>query len=147
MDVRLATIKDAPDVFLLLAEMHMNVAEDLALPVFSGPKVARKIDDCLRDGAILLSISEERIVGILGLLRGSFWYSDAQFVGDAFFYVTPSARTSTAARDLLKAAKLLEKENLPVLLATVTGKDVDRKDFLYERLGYKKIGSVFAVGI
>ena len=38
---------------------------------------------------------------------------------------------------------IAEKNLVPLILATSDAKDMERKDMLFERLGFTKVGSVF----
>ena len=56
-------------------------------------------------------------------------------------------RSSKAATELMKKAQsYAASKNMPLLVAVVSGEDVLRKDKLYEHLGFRYLGGVYARG-
>ena len=74
----------------------------------------------------------------------SDWWSEEKHLGDLWFYVTPEARKSNAAFELVREFKKVgQKADIPVRLGHVFSKDLERKDKFFQRLGLQKAGSVF----
>jgi hypothetical protein len=137
------TESDIPHILPLLQEMHET--SPLKLPPLSLPKVEATLRNCLRDGVVFLA---PRYEGILALRHCAFWYSDATFLADQVFYVSVHHRKSRHALRLLCAAKAYAKmRNLPLLMATSHGGDVERKNNFYQRSGMRLIGGVFERGL
>ena len=95
---------------------------------------------------VLVAVEDGRIVGTIGGRQGLDWWSDEKYFGDLWFYVLKEARSSRTAISLVKRF-VKEIKNLSpdikIRLGHVFSGDCDRKDKFFERLGFKKAGSVF----
>ncbi len=126
----------------MLIEMH-NDAE-IKLTSVNTEKLVNKINEALHQGVILIAQKDDKVVGSIGGMIVSDWWSDEKHLSDLWFYVSPSCRKSKAALLLSKGfIKIAKEAKLPVRLGHVFSGDVDRKDKFFERLGMNKAGSLY----
>jgi len=126
----------------MLIEMH-NDAE-IKLTSVNTEKLVNKINEALHQGVILIAQKDDKVVGSIGGVIVSDWWSDEKHLSDLWFYVSPSCRKSKAAVLLSKGfIKIAKEAKLPVRLGHVFSGDVDRKDKFFERLGMNKAGSLY----
>lgn len=123
----------------ILLEMHKECPLPLGAP--DRAKIANGLASCTK---FLALDGDNYIAGILALREGPWWFSKEHFIGDLVFYVRPSHRASKAATLLLKRAKEYAKiKGLPLMMAVVSGVDVDRKDQFFARQNFKKVGGAY----
>ena len=126
----------------MLVEMHNNA--EIKLTKLNTEKLVNKINEALHRGIIFVVHDGNNIVGSIGGMVVSDWWSDETHLSDLWFYVSPSQRKSNAAMLLVKNfIKLAKEAKLTVRLGHVFSGDVERKDKFFERLGLIKAGSVY----
>jgi N-acetylglutamate synthase-like GNAT family acetyltransferase len=143
--IREATQDDVPALMDLLRLMH----DENGMAPIDVAKVLNHVLHVLRDGRVLVAEIDGRIVGSLGLELKSWWYSQASFIGDHWFFVSPNHRTSSAAIDLVNAARRLSKRAaVPLLLGVLTPADTERKNLFFRRKfpTLKPVGELFIEG-
>tara|TARA_R100000315_G_C5201152_1_gene118288 strand:+ start:131 stop:574 length:444 start_codon:yes stop_codon:yes gene_type:complete len=143
MKIRRAGVLDISAITALLIEMHNGT--DIPASKIHSEKMISKISETIHRGVCLISVNDKNILeGSIGGLVSSDWWSDEKYLGDLWFYVTPKARKSNAAFELVREFKKVGKEaGVPVRLGHVFSKDLERKDKFFKRLGLQKAGSVF----
>jgi N-acetylglutamate synthase-like GNAT family acetyltransferase len=143
MKIRRAGVLDISAIIALLIEMHNGT--DVPASKIHSEKMVNKITETIHRGIGFVSLNDKNVIeGSIGGLVASDWWSDEKYLGDLWFYVTPEARKSNAAFELVRNFKRIGKEaKIPVRLGHVFSKDLERKDKFFERLGLQKAGSVF----
>jgi|TARA_B100000900_G_C20377371_1_gene633001 purine-nucleoside phosphorylase len=143
MKIRRAGILDISAIAALLLEMHNGT--DIPTSKINSEKMISKISEAIHKGVCFISLNDENVIeGSIGGLVASDWWSEEKHLGDLWFYVTPEARKSNAAFELVREFKKVgQKVNIPVRLGHVFSKDLERKDKFFQRLGLQKAGSVF----
>jgi len=142
VECRRANLFDVSAITAMLIEMH-NGAE-IKLTSVNTEKLVNKINEALHQGVILIAQKDDKVVGSIGGMIVSDWWSDEKHLSDLWFYVSPSCRKSKAAVLLSKGfIKIAKEAKLPVRLGHVFSGDVDRKDKFFERLGMNKAGSLY----
>ncbi len=143
MIIRRAGVLDISAIIALLIEMHNGT--DVPASKIHSEKMVNKITETIHRGIGFVSLNDNNVIeGSIGGLVASDWWSDEKYLGDLWFYVTPEARKSNAAFELVRNFKRVGKEaKVPVRLGHVFSKDLERKDRFFERLGLQKAGSVF----
>jgi|TARA_R110000782_G_scaffold5657_2_gene19558 hypothetical protein len=142
VECRRANLFDVSAITAMLIEMH-NGAE-IKLTSVNTEKLVNKINEALHQGVILIAQKDDKVVGSIGGMIVSDWWSDEKHLSDLWFYVSPSCRKSKAALLLSKGfIKIAKEAKLPVRLGHVFSGDVDRKDKFFERLGMNKAGSLY----
>ena len=71
-------------------------------PPASLRKVALEIEDHYQKGFIKNAYKDNKLVGSIGAMKNSWWFSDEQFVSETWFYVLPEHRDYKTARKLLQ---------------------------------------------
>jgi hypothetical protein len=142
VECRRANLFDVSALTAMLIEMHNNA--EVELTKVNTEKLVNKINEALHRGVVLVALKDNKIVGSIGGLVVSDWWSDEKHLSDLWFYVSPSCRKSKAAvllsKDFIKIAK---DAKLAVRLGHVFSGDLDRKDKFFERLGMSKAGSLY----
>ena len=143
MSLRQATIFDCSYICAMLYRMHEESEFDL--DKINAKKLSETVLGIINNGVVFVAIDEdERIIGSVG---GSFffeWWSDEKILGDLWFYVYKSNRSSTAAIDLIR--RFIKAGNgVKMKLGHIYSGDLERKDKFYERLGLKKAGSTYVM--
>ena len=107
-------------------------------------KVAHLVTDCTKKGLVLIAVDEENnILGTIGGALMAEWYSSVPVLGDYWFYVLPEHRDTPAAFKLVKVFKdIAKKAGVAMKMGHTLGDD-ERKDKLYEKLGFTKSGCLF----
>ena len=136
--------KDARKLFSLLMVMSKDVG--LPLPAVSAERVLAQIANVIENGVCYMAEHSGDLVGAIGLLPETPWWSRENYLADTFFFVRSDKRASKAATKLLRAAKeYAEEKDRPLALTLFTGKDLFRKELFLAHHGFRKVGSLFAL--
>ena len=143
MQIRRANILDISSILAMLYSMHNET--ELPVPEIVPEKLATKVNEAINRGVVLVALNDQnRLLGSIGGLVSSDWWSEDKFLADMWFYVYPMHRSSSAAIKLVKEFLKIGKDaKLKVRLGHIFSGDLDRKDKLFERLGLTKAGCVF----
>ena len=143
MQIRRANILDISSILAMLYSMHNET--ELPVPEIVPEKLATKLNEAINRGVVLVALNDQnRLLGSIGGLVSSDWWSEEKFLADMWFYVYPMHRSSSAALKLVKEFLKIGKDaKLKVRLGHIFSGDLDRKDKLFERLGLTKAGCVF----
>ena len=142
MNLRTADKGDEEAIFELLVRMHAEVG----LAPMDEHKVRARIRHVLTNGKAFLAENDAgEVVGSIGCVPDSFWYSSAVELFDAWIYVAPEGRGSTAASRLIKAykAEAARRGFRQPYLGRMNVIDAERKDHLFQHHGFSPIGSLF----
>ena len=144
MIYRRANVLDISGIIWLLSKMHEEGGKELSTANWT--KVSYAILQSISSGVVWLAEKDSEIVGSIGGYATSDWYSDDKYLGDLWCYVEPNSRNSSAAKDLISKFRNDAKEaNLFVKLGPVfNGKDTERKENFYSKLGLKRLGAVYS---
>jgi len=117
-------------------------------PPYNKQLGARYLKGLIDQGLVLLLIHDKKIIGTIGGSITRWWWSESKMLINTFFFVKEDHRTFDNASKLIKQFNNIAEKNLvPLILATSDAKDMERKDMLFEKLGFKKLGSQYGVGI
>lgn len=138
--VRSAELKDL-DVCVKLA-LEIPLENDLGyFPAPSKTKVRATLEALINERTLIVYENNGIIVGILGLIIDSFWWSDQPMMMDMLFYIQPEFRSYKAFNRMLSTAEEFAKINgLPLSLLVFTTKDMERKFKMIQKRGYKSVG-------
>ena len=141
MQVHKASLLDISTVLSLLAEMH----QESELEDVNWNKVTHIVTDCISQGLVVVAVTDEGdVAGSIGGAVSSEWYSDLPLLGDYWFYVRTEFRTTPAAFKLIKVWKDIAKSgDLSIKMGHFLGEDIERKDKMFEKLGFEKLGSMY----
>ena len=143
MNIRRANLDDAFIILLLLKEMHEGTV--ISIPNIKLECLARKVDNVIKNGIVFVTYNNEGfITGSIGGIYASDWWSDEKHLSDLWFFVSKNYRKSRSAIMLVKYFINFAKSiKMSVRLGHVFSGDIERKDKFFERLGFKKAGSVY----
>lgn len=146
MKIEIAQRKDIIELVNLLGEMYAD--NGLHLPEPNWIKVYKHAARLIDDGVVFTAKGDDgKIVGSLGLEIVPYWFADDLILADLWFFVRPSNRATRAAMGLLKTARQYADANqMPIRLSVFNGIDVERKDKLFERAGFPRVGGVYLRG-
>ena len=138
--------KDIAELINFLISMHEE--STTLYPQYNKNLMVRFIKPIILDELCLVIKYNKKIIGAIGGQVRRWWFSENQYLGDAFCYVSPKHRSFKNASLLLKGFNnIAEKKLIPCMVGTLDGNDVDRKDQLYNKLNFRRIGSTFANGV
>jgi len=140
--LRLATVEDISELYMMLQVMHSETIDGTS-PIDS-EKLTSAINNALHRGVVVVAEIDNKIVGSIGGMETSDWWSSEKNLADLFFFVYKEHRKSTIAVKLIKSfMEIGKKTNMKMKLGHVYSGDGDRKDKFYERLGFVKAGSLY----
>ena len=140
--IRKATVLDISSLIFMLSKMHEET--ELNVPTINSNKLVSKINDILHNGIILVEVENNKILGSIGGMVCTAWWSDEKYLADCWFYVFPEARKSNIAKSLANDFLTIAKQaKMKARLGHIFSGDVDRKDNFFKSLGLVKAGSVF----
>ena len=140
MNIRHATLLDTGSLLVMLNTMHQEPEHELDR--VDWVKVSHTLVDCIGKGLVLIAETDEGVfAGSIGGDISTEWYSSAPLLGDYWYYVLPEHRASPAAFQLMKHFEKLTEMNVKV--GHVLGDDIERKDNMFEKLGFFKSGSLY----
>ena len=140
--LRLATVEDLSELYMMLQVMHSETIDGTS-PIDS-EKLTSAINNALHRGVVVVAEIDNKIVGSIGGVETSDWWSSEKYLADLFFFVYKEHRKSTIAVKLIKSfMEIGKKTNMKMKLGHVYSGDGDRKDKFYERLGFVKAGSLY----
>ena len=142
MILRLATVEDLSELYMMLLVMHSDTVDGTS-PVNS-ERLTTAINNALHRGVVIVAEVDGKIVGSIGGMETSDWWSNKLYLADLWFFVYKEHRKTRAAIKLVKSFLEIGRDaNIKVKLGHVYSGDVDRKDKFYERLGLVKAGSLY----
>jgi hypothetical protein len=142
MMIRLATVMDLSELYHMLYVMHSETSHNLS-PIVS-EKLTTAISMSLHRGVVLVAEVDGHIIGSIGGMETTDWWSDEKYLADMWFFVYKEHRKSTAAIKLVKSFMQIGKDaSIRIKLGHVYSGDLERKDNFYERLGLCKVGSMY----
>jgi len=137
LEIRDVVEDDFIDLLHLLLKFGSEFNE--VYPVASARKVATEIENHFKNGFIKNAYKDKKLVGSIGAMKSSWWFSDEQFVAETWFYVLPEHRDYKTARGLLQEL-IKYGNNMTIQLPVSSGKDTPS---LYERMGFKEMGNIW----
>jgi L-amino acid N-acyltransferase YncA len=143
MEYRKAAPLDISALIMLLVSAHQET--ELEVSPINSEKAISTISDVIHRGVSFVAVTDNNtIAGSIGGGTISDWWSTKPVLSDYWFYVPKEHRNSDIAMQLVKRFIEAGKEaKVSIQLGHILSGDVDRKDHLFERLGFIKAGSTF----
>lgn len=111
-------------------------------------KLKHTLIGCIENAVILVSERDDVITGIMAMILTQSYWCDDYRLQNLIYYVLPEHRNSTDGIELLKEAKsIADKAGVGMDFYVESYEDNDRKDRVFQRLGFRKIGSSFKYGV
>ena len=140
--IEAATLLDLTPVMALLFQMRDEGGQ--MVDETDWRKVAHTVTEQITQGLVFVARIESGVIGSLGLVQSSEWYSTETVVGDLWFFVLPDFRKSKAAFQLMKhVSKLAKDNNKKLKVGHVLGYNVDKMDKFYGKLGFERTGTMY----
>tara|TARA_R110000824_G_scaffold262254_1_gene451012 strand:- start:2996 stop:3436 length:441 start_codon:yes stop_codon:yes gene_type:complete len=145
MIIRRALPEDVPEIHKMLIDMYSRI--EISASPLSENKLLSVIKSAMEKGIVIIAEVKGKILGSLGGMVNSDWWSEEKHLSDIWFYVYPDERNSRAAVKLVKCFIKIGKEiKMKVKLGHYYSGDIDRKDKFFDRLGFVKTGSLYTEG-
>jgi|TARA_R100001126_G_C4861437_1_gene167602 GNAT superfamily N-acetyltransferase len=142
MRIRRAEQTDVSELYDMLTDMHSQTV--LPVSPMKKDKVMNMIILAITRGVVYVATEKNKILGSIGGMSTSDWWSTDEYLGDLWFYVFPEHRKSNIAIKLVKTFINYGKEvKLKIKLGSVYSGDLRRKDNFFNRLGFVKAGSLY----
>ena len=142
MRIRRAEQTDVPELYDMLTDMHSQTV--VPVSPMKKDKVMNMIILAITRGVVYVATEKNKILGSIGGMSTSDWWSTDEYLGDLWFYVFPEHRKSSIAIKLVKTFINYGKEvKLKIKLGSVYSGDLRRKDNFFNRLGFVKAGSLY----
>lgn len=104
-------------------------------------KVRETLEKLIENQTLITYSNNGIIVGILGCIVDTFWWTNEPMMMDMLFYIKPEFRSYKAFDRMLSTAEEFAKINgLPLALLFFTTKDTERKFNMVLKRGYKPVG-------
>lgn len=144
--MRLCAPEDLPQLMKLGVAYHAEAGDDrLPLAIEKAMKwiyyaITRSLAICVEQDGVP--------VGAMILSEDPPWWSEANALWEAGFFVTPLSRGGTGAADLLiDTAKLIADDmGVPLFVTPMTEVDLERKDRWFRTKGFKRVGGFYRWG-
>jgi len=142
MIIRRAVPEDVSEIHKMLIDMYSRI--EIPASPLSEKKVLDVVKSAMEKGIVIVAEVEGKIIGSLGGMANSDWWSEQKHLSDIWFYVSPDKRNSRAAVKLVKCFIKIGKEiKMKVKLGHYYSGDIERKDKFFDRLGFVKAGSLY----
>ena len=138
--------KHIPELINLLCLMPDEA--NTIYPPYNKNIMARYLKTIVDHNLVLILIKNTKIIGAIGGSLTRWWWSDSKMLVNSFLYILEEHRTYDNAKELLNGFNKIATKNLvPVIMGTSDAKDMERKDMLFQKLGFRKIGGQYGVGV
>ena len=142
MRIRKAEQTDVSELYNMLTDMHSQTV--LPVSPMKKDKVMNMITLAITRGVVYVATEKNKILGSIGGMSTSDWWSTDEYLADLWFDVFPEHRKSNIAIKLVKTFINYGKEvKLKIKLGSVYSGDLRRKDNFFNRLGFVKAGSLY----
>jgi len=141
---RTATQDDAPEILVLLSELH----EELPLPKLEPGIALNFIRKVITDGYCAVAHTHDGdLAGSIGLSVDRWWFADSYYMSDYWTFVRKRYRRSRAAVTMFRHVKsFADKAEIPLLVGIFTRDQQKRKNALYRR-HFDVMGEMFTYGL
>ena len=147
-DYILAKAKDSNIAELINLLVLMPDEANTIYPPYNKQLMARYLKGLISSELVLVLFQDQKIIGTIGGSITRWWWSESKMLINTFFFVKEEHRTYDNAKKLIMGFNQIAKKNLvPVIMGTSDAKDMERKDMLFEKLGLRKLGSQYGIGV
>lgn len=117
-------------------------------PMYNKNLMVRFMKPIVNNGNCLILIKDKKIVGAIGGVVARWWFAESEYLADAFFFVEKEHRSFQNARSLIQGLnKIAKTKNIPLVMGTFDANDIERKDMLFEKLNFRKLGIRYGYGL
>jgi len=147
-DYILTKAKDSniPELIKLLCLMPDEA--DTIYPPYNKNIMVKYLKNVITQELCLILIKDTKIVGTIGGVLSRFWWSENKILINSFLFILQEHRNYVNAKKLITSFnKIGEKHLVPVIMGTSDAKDMERKDMLFNKLGFRKLGGQYGAGV
>ena len=143
MKVRVADFSDVSDIVRLLMD-HFYTEHDVGVKLpLSADRVFEHVMGHIGGGQVFVADNGE-VVGVLMLKPFYPWWTTAQVLSDGGFFVRKDCRSAKLFSAFMDAAEsFASSHKLPLIIDLFNKEDVDRKDVLFRRRGFSRVGGTY----
>ena len=142
--IRLARIDDAVKVRELLKTWLVEAPFNFGNT--NNKKALENIVFYIKNSFVIVVEYENIIIGTLAATVDETWYSDKKFMRTLWLHVNPKHRNFRIFRSIMIVFKEYALANKVTAICEIfQGKDVERKDKAFIKLGFKVIGGTYIV--
>ena len=143
MIIRSANLLDTSALILMIMKMHTESKVDI--PPLNVSKVSDAVTNAIKNGLVYVALEEENLIGSIGGIVSTDWFSEEKILGDLWFYVDDKHRSSNTAVRLIKQfISAGKKAKIKIRLGHIYFGDIKRKYDFYNRLGFNLIGQIYS---
>jgi GNAT superfamily N-acetyltransferase len=129
------------EIFDLLLAEH----DEAGIGALNPEKTAEACFRTLEQGMTLIARDRKgKAIGTMGIAETTFWYGDAPYLQDVWFYVAPKNRRNTVGTMLLKAARAIADVREMMLFVTIANPNRRQKKtpmgLIAQQAGYLPVG-------
>ena len=143
MKVRPADFGDVSDIVRLLMD-HFYTEHDVGVKLPLSPeRVFEHVMSHIGGGQVFVADNGE-IVGVLMLKPFYPWWTTSPVLSDGGFYVRKDCRSAKLFSAFMDCAEsFASTQKLPLIIDLFNKEDVDRKDVLFRRRGFIRVGGTY----
>jgi len=142
--IRIAQISDAVRIRELLKTWLIEAPFNFGNT--NNKKALENIVFYIRNSFVIVVEYENIIVGTLAATVDDTWYSDKKFLRTLWLHVHPKHRNFSIFRSIMIVFKeYAMAKKLTAICEIFQGKDVERKNNVFSKLGFKNIGGTFII--
>lgn len=144
--IRVATREDVDGLLDLHAQFHAESPFSAFAPINTDRIIATLLAMIEADDArIFVLLKERQIVGALGCMLTTMWFSDAIVCQELFFFIKPEARVPAAASGLIAQTEEWAQRNgaLAMALSSIENESRRGVSLFYRRRGYTSAEETF----
>lgn len=97
---------------------------------------------------VIVAEDDNKIIGSIAMANCDTWYTDKAFYRTLWFFVDQEKRNPLIAKSLLDFAReYAKRQNIPIILEIVQGKDMERKHHWATRQHLNYLGGTYSEGL
>ena len=142
-NIRKAPLKDGIDIREVLKTWLPESPHNFGSA--NNKKLLDNILFYIRNSFVIVVVNKNNvIVGTLGATIDDTWFTDKKFLRMLWIHVLPKCRNFKVVRSMMIVLKEYAKSIKKTLLLEIfQGKDVERKNQLFIKLGFKPLGGIY----
>ena len=121
---------------------------DVAFPSLSANKSTRYLMKMIKDETAVCLVKDQKVVGAVAGIITQWWFSEAEYLSEMGFWIEKEHRTKENAVLLLdEFKKIADKKMIPCLLNTLDGKKIGKREKLFEKNNFRKLGYTYGYAL
>jgi len=153
MTITVANLENVPEIIALCYKNFNEFGKNLPKP--DTIQAVKSMSSFVVDGLVFVKKEENgtieagtepssTIVGVLVLTPFNFWWSEENVLHTATMYVVPEYRNKNVFNELIEeAVEYTNKMGVKLYSDILIEDDLEKKDVLMRRKGFKKTGSIY----